>query len=98
MRFEKEVNVKFEHSCRLQDIRGTETTVCLVIDFEVRNTASGLRVVDVTNTRQRVGLGLMCDCEWWWDLCPHGFRARLDSEMLAEWDRVHGLVVERVTA
>jgi len=98
MRYERSVNIKFDHSCRAQDIRTIETNIHLVIDFEVRDTASGLRVVDVTRTRQRFLIGNPYDAEWWWDLCPHGLRARLDAEMLAAWDRVHGLVVERVTA
>ena len=98
MRFERIVNVKFDHSCRAQDLRTIETDIFLVIDFEVKERSNGYRLIDITNTQQRVGWGNLCDGEWFWDLCPHGLRARLDSEMLAEWDRVHGLTVEQVTA
>ena len=97
MRFEREINIKFDHSCRTQDLRTIETDIRLVFDYEVITSANGVRLIDITHTQQRVNWNTY-DGQWFWDLCPHGLRARLDSEMLAAWDACHGLVVERVTA
>jgi hypothetical protein len=81
MRYETMVNIAVD---------GIGRDLMIGIDYEVEDGA-----VREINTQFKPGPDWerWWDATWFWDICPEQVGRRLDKQMVAEWNRAHGLTL-----